>query len=262
MRKAILAAFLLILFGYAHALQLNTHTIEINLDAEGKAQIIEKYELTFFSNLEVEQFNEKAGLNSSSLDAWKVDYPFFFPRFAGAAGNELDASFVTFDNEQKVLTLEYYLEKPFAVLEKDEPRAALWTVPDSHFQAYIKQNLIIIPQNTVIRINPPSNARIIPGEIQFQENFITISGITTNNLNIKYVVQRPISPSFNSIQLVRNFLFQPSNYIYIFIAVVGIALIYRSRKSISSKVEKYIEDHSEMGQAKDEEEMDLEIGKE
>ncbi len=265
MRTAFVLVFLAILAWNAVALQLNTHYIEINLDSEGKAQIIEKYELTFFSNLELEQFKEKVSENSSSIDAWKVDYPFFFPRFAEAAGNKLDASFVTFDEEQRTLTLEYFIETPFSVLQKDEPRATLWAISDSQFGAYIKQSLILIPQNTVIRINLPSNGRAIPNEIPveaaIQGNSITISGITTNNMNIKYIIQKPLSPSFNSIQFVREFLFQPSNYIYIFITIVAIGIVYWKRRILTGKIEKYVEEHSEIEQAKPEDEVDLEIGK-
>ena len=254
------------MMGSTAALQLNTHYLEINLDSAGNAHIFEKYEITFFSSLELSQFKEKVSENSSSIDAWKVDYPFFFPRFADAAGNKLDASFVTFDEEQKTLTLEYFLEKPFAILQKDEPRATLWEIPDSQFGAYIRQSLIIIPQNTAIRINLPSNGRVLPSEIPsqatIQGNSITISGITTNNMNIKYIIEKPLSPSFNSFQFVREFLFQPSNYIYIFIFIVVIGAIYWNRKIIISKVEKYIEDHSEIEQAKQDEEVELEIGKE
>src|SRR3989344_7985633 len=147
MRTALVLVFLAILAGSTAALQPNTHYIEINLDSEGKAQIIERYEITFFSNLEIEQFKEKVAENASSIDAWKVDYPFFYPRFAEAADNKLDASFVTYEEEQRTLTLEYFIEKPFSVLQKDEPRATLWAISDSEFGAYIKQSLIIIPQN-------------------------------------------------------------------------------------------------------------------
>ena len=265
MRAALVLVFLAILAGSAAALQLNTHFIEINLDSEGKAQIIEKYELTFFSSLELEQFRGKVSENSSSIDAWKVDYPFFYPRFAEAAGNKLDASFVTFDEEQRTLTLEYFIERPFATMQKDEPRATLWAIPDSQFGAYITQSLIIIPQNTIIRINLPSNGKALPNDIPaeqaIQGNSITVSGITTNNMNIKYVIQKPLSPSFNSFQFVRDFLFQPSNYIYTFIFVIVIVGIYWKRKIITSKIEKYVEEHSEMEQAKQEEDVDLEIGK-
>ena len=265
MRTALILVFLAILAGSTAALQLNTHYIEINLDSEGKTQIIEKYEITFFSNLEIEQFKEKVAENSSSIDAWKVDYPFFYPRFAEAAGNKLDASFVTFDEEQRTLTLEYYLEQPIALMQKDEPRATLWTISDSQFGAYIKQSLIIVPQNTIIRINLPSNGRAIPNDIPveaaIQGNSITISGITTNNLNIKYIIQKPLSPSFNSFQFVRGFFFQPSNYIYILLIGVVIVIVYWKRKIVASKIEKYIEEHSEIEQAKPEDDVDLEIGK-
>src|SRR3989344_6123448 len=115
MRAALVLVFLAILMGSAAAVQLNTHYIEINLDSEGKAQIIEKYELTFFSSLELEQFRNKVSDNSASIDAWKAedDFSFFYPRFAEAAGNNLDKSFVTPNEEERNLTLEYYIEQPF-----------------------------------------------------------------------------------------------------------------------------------------------------
>jgi hypothetical protein len=266
MKAWLIFVFIAILIGNASALQLSTHYLEINLDSEGKAHIFEKYEITFFSSLELSQFRAKVAENSSSIDAWKVDYPFFFPRFADAAGNKLDASFVTFDEEQKTLTLEYFLEKPFSILQKDEPRATLWAIPDSQFGAYIKQSLIIIPQNTVIRINLPNNGRVLPNDIPAQAtvqgNSITISGITTNNMNLKYIIQKPLSPSFNSFQFVREFFFQPSNYIFVFLAIVIIGAIYWKKETIKSKIEKYVEDHSEIEEAKQEDDVELEIGKE
>ncbi|AJF60739.1 MAG: hypothetical protein J4224_04185 [Candidatus Diapherotrites archaeon] len=263
MRKALFAVFLLLFLGSASAVKVRSHSIEVSIEDNGSASVIERYAIEFESVLDVDEFQENKQRNSSGLAAWKADYPFFFPQFGEIAGNKLERSFVSYDEESNTLTLEYRLREAFPSLLADEPRTTSWSISSAQLSAFQKENLIVIPENTSIEFNLPSTAEVsepsLPAGASLVGKTIVLRGLTTSHLDMKYSVQKPIVQTVNSIQLIQEFISNSSNLALIVVGFIVIGIVFLKRKELSERIETYIVEHSELEHQKPEEEIELEV---
>ncbi len=257
MKKAMIALFLLLTASGALGLKLDSHTITINIDDKGLAQITEEYGLRFASPFEFQGFKEEAKENSSSLLAWQADHDFFFPHFGEQAGNRVNTSTVTFDDNAKALTLKYDLRNSFARLMRQEQRADYFAIDDSRFGAFIESGAIVIPQNTMVRMLLPPNTEVdssrLPRNVNVQGNTISFGSTQTNALNISYIVVKPIAPTSETIGRGLSDFYIAA----IPISVLILIGVYVKREEIGEKIENYIVEHSEMQKREPEEEIDL-----
>ncbi|GEM_PF-2122841 len=247
----------------AAALTLRTHQIEIALDDKGFAEISEKYNLKFETLPEVAEFREQARRNSSSVLAWQADYNFFFPYFGPIADKIVEKSFVTYTEETQTLGLSYSLSNRFSQIKSEEPRQTVWRIPSANLAAFESQGLIVIPENTSIKISLPQNAEITllepSSSIKIEDKSLFLTGVSISTFNIEYSVQKPLSGTIDFAQWFEGtFSSTPTIFIGIIVLVIVIAGYYK-RKAISDKIEDYIVKHSELESTKpEEEEIDLE----
>lgn len=246
---------------YASALKVSTHLVEIEVDEDGFANVSENYNLDFETTREVLEFKENATRNSSSLLAWQSDYNFFYPRVGQIVQNIIEKSSVVYEEETRTLFLNYSLANRFAQIFKEEPRQTIWTVPTKNLLAFEEEGVILIPENTTVKISIPQNAEIVSLEpaagVKVENNNIFLSGIRTSSFKLEYSVQKPLSSTFNIFQAVRDFTSSTPNFILLVIVVILIALIYAKKDMISEKIEDYIVKHSKL-ESKPEEEVELE----
>ena len=261
MNKPLLFAFALIsLSTFPQALSMESLDIAIRIDQQGNGYITENYMLQFSSPFEFEQFKQSAQENSSSLLSWQADYDFFYTHFVTEAGTRLNSSSITFDEQRKVLTLEYDFKDRFATLIKQEQRTDLYRIDDTKFASFNSAGTIVIPEDTTIRIRVPSNAEIdldkLPQNVQLANgNQIVLSGIQSNSIDIEFRVLKPIAPSGNIIPGVSNV------YLTIPILITALILLYTKKEGIEKKIEDYLVEHSEIKSRQPEEELDLDIEK-
>ncbi|MDO8634074.1 MAG: hypothetical protein Q7K34_02150 [archaeon] len=245
-----------------HALEVSTHLVEIEVDDDGFASVSEKYNLDFETTREVLEFKENATRNSSSLLAWQSDYNFFYPRIGQVVQNIIEKSSVAYEEETRTLFLSYSLANRFAQISKEEPRQTIWSVPAKNLLAFEVEGLILIPENTSVKISIPQNAEIISLEptagIRVENNSVFLSGIRTSSFKLDYSVQKPLSSTFNILEALRAFASSTPNFILLVIALVVAALIYTKRKTVTEKIEDYVVKHSKLEPSKPEEEIDLE----
>ncbi|MFH1391738.1 MAG: hypothetical protein ABIH20_05490 [Candidatus Diapherotrites archaeon] len=243
-----------------NAIEINHLTIDISVDNEGFANIVENYDLQFISPFEEAEFVNQTIENSSSLQAWQADYEFFYPRFAKTI-TEISPTppiKIGYSNEANRLTFEYSLRERFATLASEEQRSDFFIIDDKQLSTFLETSTIVIPENNTIRINIPQNSEIdtskLPDKVVVSGNTILLSGIQSNSIAIEYRVLKPIAPTSGE-------LIQGLSGIYIILVPILIVLLiitYIKKDDLEEKIEKYLVDHSEIKTRK-EEELDIEL---
>ncbi|MFH1256919.1 MAG: hypothetical protein V1494_06545 [Candidatus Diapherotrites archaeon] len=260
----VLAVFFVLLSAGVSAIKVSNHLIEINVDRDGFAHVIENYELVF-NALEADEFMQAAQENSSSLLAWQADYNWFFPRLGETNGlNVVKASYVTFDEKNNTLTLDYFIQDQIARIQKDAPRATMWFIADEQLSAFENQGVISIPEATRIVFNLPSGAEVAKESLTPKAtvfgNSIVLSGVTTNYINITYSIAKPIAPTVNAFALLKDFFSEPQNIILpALIVIIVVALVFWKREKLREKIEGYVIEHSDLEATEPSEETEVEL---
>ncbi len=262
MKKPLALLVLLLLLSGAAAVEIGSHTIEIKVDKEGYAHIIETYQLVFESPFEFREFKVKAEENSSSRLAWMADFNWFYTRFGESANNDVEVSFITFDEINRNLTLDYWLENTFATLIKDEPRETFWSIEDRQLVDFQEGGSINVPQNTRILIILPLEVEINTAQLSSKANAVgntvELSGIRTNYINLQYTIRKPITSPIGPFEIIQNLFGETSNIVFLGILLIVLILAAWKRKEIGGKIEDYIVEHSKLESIEEEEEIELE----
>jgi len=242
-RFFVLLFAILLILSSVNAIRIDSIDIQIVLDKEGFAHITEKYNLGFFAG-ELEEFKQTASENSASLDSWQVDYPWFNPQFAELS--EISETHITFDESSRALLLDYFLKNRFAELIGNQPRTAEWSIPDRKFSSFMEQSTISIPSNTQIEIKLPAgsviNRNALVQEAQVYGTNVVLSGISTSRVGLMYAVPKPIAQPLDIFSLLGQ-----TNIMFLFsIIVVVVVIFYLKRKTVSSRIEEYIVEHSQI----------------
>ncbi len=265
MKKIIIKIFFLILIiNSCFALTVREHEINISIDKKGIPTITEKYYLNFAYSFDENRFLEKAKQNSSSLSAWRSEYPDWFYTQLTKDDSQIHKSTIQMDEKKDLLTLTYELNEPIATIIESQPREEKWKINENIFQSFIETGLIKIPENTKIIFELPFGAKIETSKIKefatINANKIILTGITTNSIPLIYTIQKSISPDVNS-NLIEEIISNKTlltSIILILILLTGVG--YIKRKTIEKKIEKYIVEHSEI-EARDAEEFELDLSK-
>ncbi len=244
----------LLFFGGVHALEVSRLNIDIEVFEDGYARIFEKYSIRFFAG-ELPGFREDVRDNSSSLSAWQVDYNWFFPHFGGDA---LESSYITFDEGEQSLTLEYFLRVPFATKVREEARQTLWLIADRQLSYFQSAGNIVIPEDVSITIDLPNGAEIDLGKLtpraEVSGTSVRLNGISSNYIKLEYGIPKPIAPLMNPFTLLQTNIV----WIMAIVLVVGGA-IYIGRREITEKVEGFVLAHSKIEPVEPEEEVELQL---
>lgn len=262
MRKilfAVAAALAIFLLSHASAQNLTRHLIEIDIDRAGYAKVTEIYSLDFPDKNSLGNFLKNVAENGPSLDAWKSDYPWLFPHF----GNTTRISaYITFDDREKAVILNYDIDDKFTKLESEGVRTENWRLLDSKFGNFANGGIIIIPKAVEIKIVLPAGARIDGAKLTSHakriEDAIVLNGISTTYINLQYALEKPIAPPLDFPQLIKQFMASELNIVFVAIVAILIALAIWKRRPIAQKIENYVVAHSSIEAKAPEEEVELE----
>ena len=240
---------IIILLRESLAVSLVAHEIFIDLDEKGMAKFTETFYLNI-SAVEREKFMQDVENNGRSLLRWWMSYEFIKTKFANwLSARDVE---VRYDEENKILVINYTTDNVFAVKDKEETRSIRWKILESNFQSFLKGSTLEIPENTIIYIEIPKGAYIKTEEIQegirLEGNKIILQNIKVSNLNLYYYFDKPIAPPVGIEQIAKEFI---ENKIYQIIVAIFIALaliIYWKRKLVVEKIENFILKYSELSE--------------
>ena len=249
LKKAVL---LLIIFFSLNALaqpfEIRAHTIDIKVDEKGFGKATERFFLDFPGEEEIKKFKEESAQKGVSLESWKA----FDERIHTYIGEEkdLDKAQVGFvESEDRFLEINYGLKTPIMYVTGETSRRTEFRLKENFFRAFLVGTLWIIPDNTIIRIELPSQAEIqgkVKPDATVEGNKIIMQGYKSSNLlEIKYRIWKQIA-GFDLQKTIQEFLNSEMATFLGVIVFVIVIVAYVKRKSISQKIENYIVEHSEL----------------
>ncbi|MBN2126968.1 MAG: hypothetical protein JW703_01085, partial [Candidatus Diapherotrites archaeon] len=255
---------LIALISSCYAVTVREHEIIVSIDKEGSASVTENYYLDFDHVFDENRFLETAKKNSSSLSAWRADYDFFYTPLTKNQENPVKSSSIQWNEKNNMLVLNYELNEKLASIISAQPREDTWKINDSVLSSFIESGLIKIPSNTKITFEIPFNAEITTEGLEniavIEGNKITLSGISTNFIPLIYKIQKSITPEVDTNiveEILSNQMLMTGIALFL-ILLCGITFI--KRKTIETKIENYIVNHSEI-EGKEAEEFDLDLTK-
>lgn len=268
--KRILLIFCLLLFAtscFGLTYEITLHSIDVTIDAAGKASVVEKFFLNFPYYYHKNQFREKSSELGTNLEAWKE----FDPNIKLSVGNVGDlvpysGSISFIENENSYLELSYELEEAVMKKTDETSRVIEYELKKKFMNNFLEKPFYVIPEKTTVRFLLPKEATIKAAdikpsaEISHEPNYKAVSweGVKkTTTMQLKYSYWKQLSPIISISLIVKGFLEETAKEIQILLAVIVIvlfAVIYAKREKLSRKVTNYVIKHTEFAEHETEEE--------
>lgn len=255
MKYALVILCLLLIASSCYALtyQITLHSIDVRVDADGKASIVEKFYLDFPHQYYKNEFREKSSELGTNLEAWRE----FDPNIKLSLGSveEIEAysgkiSFI--ENESNYLELSYDLREEIMKNIEETSRLIEYDLKIKFLNSFLERPFYLIPEKTVITFLLPREAtlkaeNITPSaEISEGENYKSVSweGMKkTTNLQLKYTYWKQLSPILSISKIVKGFIEESKKETQAIITVILVALfavVYFKREKINKKITSYI----------------------
>ncbi|MBT4191726.1 MAG: hypothetical protein HOE11_00300 [Candidatus Diapherotrites archaeon] len=226
------------------------HTVDIEINSIGDAQISEKFHLFFPTDEDKLHFRNLSARFGSDIKDWQAFNPNFVPTIGST--NIINGKIAYSEDEANYLELSYGLTDSIMAKGKENSLVAEYNIKANYFNSLYESGLWVIPDNTQINIILPPGAEvkdsIEPSALISrigQQNIITWNGYkSANQLNVKYVLLRKISPLVD-LNDFTNFLFRTNEGLtIILIILVIIAIVSWKRKTIAGKIESFVENNT------------------
>jgi len=250
-RALVLLAFLLLPAACsAQFYLLDSHTIEVNVDPVGNAQVTERYFLTFQNEQQLADFRQTVKEIGASLEGWRSYDSRIYPRI----GQENDIvvsgiSFIENANSPNFLEINYALKTPIMEKKSETSRVIDYSLRTKFFNDFVQGSLWVIPQGTSITLNIPKGAEIeglVRPDATVEGNTITWNGyVFGNELALNYRLFKQIA-SFDLNLAISELINSEWFWMAAPIAALIALLVLAKRKSISSRIESYIVEHSDL----------------
>lgn len=256
MKKSYLAlVFFVILAIFAQATlaedyAITQHKVNIQLNTEGKANVIERFYI-YFPNEEAKvSFREKSAELGSDLDKWTLFNNLIEPSIG--SNNQANKKILYTEGDSSYLEISYEIIDPIMSKGKETTMMEEYSIKVTFFNNYYQSGLWVIPDNTSITIELPPGAdtsETVEPEASIgatgTRKTITWTGYkSSNKLSLNYILWKKIAPVIDMTSII-NFLFKTMEGLTLIgiIVIVIVATIWK-RKKISAKIEEFVENNS------------------
>ncbi len=241
-------------FVFAQDYEISFHEINVKVDDEGYATVVERFELTFPTELAKDEFRLKSNELGSNIDKWKKFNFLFKPSIGTKEYKNLKVSY----NEGKLTTLElsYSLKSPLMAkgqetsIKKEFVLKATYLDIDKFFSS----GLWVIPENTKMIFELPANSEIKEGIDP--SGTITTQGLKTiiewngyasaNKISFEYSIWKQIATPFDLNGTIRSLIGTEEGLAIIIIFLIIAGIIFWKRKKLKRKVEDFVITNSEI----------------
>jgi hypothetical protein len=248
----LLVFLMLIGLAFAQTYSITSHTINIQVEADGKASITERFYLYFPTNDDKVFFRGKSIEFGSSIEKWSSFNSRFDPTIG--SNNLINGTISYNEGEENFLEIRYGLTDSIMAKGKETNLVVEYSIKANYFNKLFQSGIWIIPDNTDLTIELPPGADI-------RENIepkaeIATSGLrklviwkgykSGNRLNLDYVLWKKIDPvvDLNSLS---TFTFRTSTgQIILVISTLIILGILWKRKKIANKIEEFVESNTKI----------------
>lgn len=248
-------------FVYAKEFDIQKHLITIEIDEEGKARVVEKFELTFPNNFLQKKFEKNWTKFGLDIERWTALNPNFRLHIGGikevvpGQGNIL---FTPIEDRAGVFVFEYVLKEKAVSITKDESRFTDYKLNNFLLNEFVTTgSTYSIPKNTflqvvlppkVVDITTDSAAKIIRGK----KVMVQWENVKLNNLKLEYRVFKQIAPFLSIASWLKKIVDSEDNGLKLFIVGFFLFLfgvVYWQKK----RIEKYLSGIAEHYSLQDEE---------
>ena len=246
-----LALLLLLSSASAQFYILDSHSIDIEADSVGNAQITEKYFLRFQNEQQLADFRQAVSQIGVSLDGWKQYDARIFPHI----GLEKDSvvsgiSFVEEETSLDFLEITYSLKEPIMEKKRETSRVIDYSLKAKFFNQFKDGPVWVIPEGTLISVKLPRGIEIkgiVKPDAMVEGTKVVWEGYASGNeLSLEYSLFKQIA-SFDLSQLIRELMQSDLFLLFVAIAAIVLGILFLKRKSISGRIEGYIISHSDFG---------------
>jgi len=231
---------------------ITEHKINIVVDTEGSAEIVERFTINFQNETEKVIFRNQSSSMGSDLDKWKAFNPLFVSNVG--VNNTTNGKISYTEGNPGILEISYKLTEKLMAIGKETNMMSEYQLKANYWNKFYQSGVWIIPDNTKIQIDLPAGAEIkedieptaLVSSIGPRKIIIWEGYKTGNKLTLKYVLWKKVTPVVDLNEII-NFLFKTTNgLILVAIATILILTILWKRKFITKNIEEFIENNSKI----------------
>jgi len=231
---------------------LERQEIEITVDEEGNANVVERYFMRFQNEQQLFDFQQTKSEIGISVEGWNAYDPRLFPKIGQE--NDIEVRSLLFNESTadflEVLEMNYVLKEPLMEKKVETSRVIDFEMKKKFFNEFVEGPFGVIPAGTTVKIMLPIGVEIqssVKPDASIEGNLVTWTGyVSGNEFELKYSSFKQIA-SFDLREAIQQ-LFQSDLFIIMVLVVAAIALIlFVKRKRISASAERYIVRHSDLG---------------
>jgi len=252
MKRSFLVLIILLLLGIntlaADNYGIWLHNIDVDVSANGDAEVSEKYYLFFddeAAQLDFREIREKFG---SDFTLWEEFNPKFKSTIGGAkvVNKKINYS----EGDETFLQITYNLSDSLMAEGKDTSLISEYSIKANYLNNLYESGLWVIPENTRVSIILPAGAEIRDSvkpqatilDYPTNRKQILWEGYkSSNELSLKYFIWKKIDPLFD-LNKVSNFIFRTqTGLILLGFLIILTGIIIWKRKIIADKIEDFVE---------------------
>jgi hypothetical protein len=246
----LILVFLLSNIVLAQNYDVTRHTVNVNINVDGTAEITEKFYLYFGNEQDKIKFRQKSLEFGSSLEKWKEFNPVFMPTIG--PNNIINGKITYSESEENFLEIKYGLSDALMAKGKETNLMEEFNIKATYLNNLFESGLWIIPDNTIISIELPAGAELVDNvspdatiNLIGNRRIIVWEGYkSANRLNVRYILWKKINPLLDLNELT-NFLFRTNEgFVIIGFFIIIIGSIIWKRKYFSSKIESFVENNT------------------
>lgn len=251
--KIIFSIFFLLLFlnfGYAQTYALYLHEINITILEDGRADVVERFNLFFPDDETKVSFRELSTQYGSDIDKWAA----FNPKFQPNIGNQnlINKQISYNESDATYLELRYRLVDSLMAKGKENPNNTEYSLKATFLDDFFETNVWVIPENTEISFILPQRAEVL-GTVE-PEAQITTTGTNTivkwigyksaNRLTLSYVEWN--APRIEMNEIINNIFYTFEGQILVTALAIILIIIFIERQKISGIIESYVAENSKL----------------
>ena len=252
MKKIILLLILLLMIGFCFAQthRITFHTVNIEVDSEGFAQITERFYLDFPSTQDKIDFRENSTELGYDLSNW-TNFDEIFTNTIGSSN--LTNGIISYnEGESNFLEIKYELLDSLMEKVQETNMVVEFSMKASYFNKLFEPPFWVIPDSTEIILELPPGASV-KGTVEPKatitpsgtKQFVVWKGYKSGGeLTVNYVLWKKADPVVD-INALSNFLFKTSEgIITIVVGFIILLILLWKRKKIINKIENFVENNT------------------
>ncbi|MEK6958605.1 MAG: hypothetical protein AABW59_01025 [archaeon] len=243
-------AFFLINSAYALSYTVTLHSINMQVDTEGKASVIEKFFMIFPNDTEKISFRDQSKTLGLDISTWTN----FDSRFKTSIGqnNITNTKIIYNEGEANYLEISYDLTDSLMAKGKETNMVTEYSIKATFLNDFYQSGIWVIPDGTSISIELPPGAET-KDQIEPQaaiinagaRKVITWQGYkSSNKITLDYILWKKITPVVDLNSIV-SFLFKTTEGLALIAAIIVLLFVtIIFRKKIFAKLEEFVENNS------------------